>query len=822
MAAPSRATKRMKKMAVEPSVTSLDNPVFNANDVAESKTHTKMSFRSPVTIDNVFSAPAPKQVKMFYESRNYGTKNYRKFDTLPKTEKLAWTESYHDNKTLMGFIVYAMLFPKLLQTRIKLNAATYHWAHLDSASEKGRVKLEQRRNAVDRLKRTDCTRSVFMGLPYRTDNSSNILEFMNLNIEEEDERFRFFTNREFSLIYSERGAVGSSSVYASCSMALSLLWFATAILARPCCLESVILPISVTERQMMEQRFNCPPQFFDGAIKSFHTKWRDVFTVIDTHHRNIDYTLLEKASEQKYVEAVHIADIYAIFRATMTAPDDRDSVQRLDESYKKNSKHGVESGAVVRILDVIRDKPVEAIGKIDGGVLGTIFSTYGERACLRVQAECIKLDCGGSLFDDSVSNKLTEIMAHFDNQLWKARKKDKVERVVAANMDPAGINKKVEGQRMLDPTDPASVEKMMHMLKSISNQVWAPLKKLIGEALGASLGYPTAFLQISQEQVDTLHRHLTLVKYSDIANLYVTLVLSFSFQRSQVLRQATVDEFTLVPDKSRYKFSFKDRRFKTSTSTGNGSSSSALPVSHFILTPDQSMIVKFVTTVGHRFTKLGVSQKFEPTRRLLVNSLGENWTQKDIGSRYKTIGEQWLGIANFGPHVCRTFWSTYALHSGQIDSNNIEQFSSFLQVSRKTMENSYMSASGNSAAHKVGAQVLGSVSNAACTGQATIRGSRPYGKKLSARRFEFILNIKASLTKYDNTRDLFRALVSKRKSDSQLLGEDEAWFRWENTFFYDDDERLFQRFVDKASTAKCKMNAQIGSDPEPALEPICR
>ncbi|CAM9844846.1 unnamed protein product [Ectocarpus sp. 4 AP-2014] len=233
-----------------------------------------------------------------------------------------------------------------------------------------------------------------MGLPYRVDTSANILAYMKMNVEEEDERFRFFTKREFSMIFSKRGQVGSSSVYASCSMALSLLWFATAVLARPCCLESIILPLSVTERRAMEQRFKCPPQFFDGPIHSFQTNWNDVFAAIDTHHRNINYTMLEKACEDKDIKGVHIADVYAVFRAIMAAPDDMNSIAALVRSYKQHAKHGVESGAVVGVIDVIRDKPVEAIGKIDGGVLGTIFSTYGERACLKVQAECSRLEGG--------------------------------------------------------------------------------------------------------------------------------------------------------------------------------------------------------------------------------------------------------------------------------------------------------------------------------------------------------------------------------------------------------------------------------------------
>lgn len=80
MASPSHATKRAKLSPI----TTLDNIKFNEKDVAESNTHTKMTFQCPVTIDNVFSAPTPAQVQIFYESRT-GSSG-KPFSNLPKGE----------------------------------------------------------------------------------------------------------------------------------------------------------------------------------------------------------------------------------------------------------------------------------------------------------------------------------------------------------------------------------------------------------------------------------------------------------------------------------------------------------------------------------------------------------------------------------------------------------------------------------------------------------------------------------------------------------------------------------------------------------------
>lgn len=106
---------------------------------------------------------------------------------------------------------------------------------------------------------------------------------------------------------------------------------------------------------------------------------------------------------------------------------------------------------------------------------------------------------------------------------------------------------------MLDPTDPKSVEKMHEMLKALSTQVWRPLNNLIEESLGASLEYPASFLKLSNEEADRLCEH---TRHAGVT--YTLLALSFAFQRSQVLRDSTVHELTLAPDKTHYRLRFEE------------------------------------------------------------------------------------------------------------------------------------------------------------------------------------------------------------------------------------------------------------------------
>eukprot|EP00903_Cladosiphon_okamuranus_P022612 g20807.t1 len=343
---------------------------------------------------------------------------------------------------------------------------------------------------------------------------------------------------------------------------------------------------------------------------------------------------------------------------------------------------------------VVEYEPVPADGpEYDADLVWKAFELFASHSKMRAYANKVKKSWQ---VPEEPNSKVEEMVSYFDHQHRAMRARHKTRVTARATIDPAGINKKVSGQRMLDPRDPASKAKMIHMLKKLGTQVWQPIRSLV-ESYDTRYSHASTFLQISEQEAAELYNHVHRagLTYIDIANLYIILILSFSFQRSQVIRQSMVDEFVLVPDQSRYNLSFKRRVFKTATSTGKGS---LRPVSHFNMTTEQSMIVKFIHSIGHRFVGL---KEFAPTRRLLLNSNAQGWTQHDISTRFKYIGKQWLGISNFGAHNCRTFWSTDALRSGVVNADNIAEFSSFLQVSRQTMENSYMSSTANSAAHAV-------------------------------------------------------------------------------------------------------------------------
>ena len=151
-----------------------------------------------------------------------------------------WKETLRDNLLLIGYHVYSGLFPSLLEHRIKLNSASHHCRDLDRATAEGRKKSEQCRETLSRLKRVGSAHSALHGRSYSVDNLKSKLDLMSINFEDDDERQRFFLQREFSITSGKREKPGSSGVYQSCCSAIGLMCFSIVILGRPTSFESVV------------------------------------------------------------------------------------------------------------------------------------------------------------------------------------------------------------------------------------------------------------------------------------------------------------------------------------------------------------------------------------------------------------------------------------------------------------------------------------------------------------------------------------------------------------------------------------------------------
>lgn len=718
---------------------------------------TKSKFKTPFTLETVFGADPPlEDLTLFATSRGVD------YEKLPKFEKSLWVTSWRENRVLCGYLVLAVVFPSYLKRRIKLRGAETHWVTLDSSTPKGRSRLEQRRVCMKMIE-SMTAESCFRGTSDIIRPGVLARDFLGLS--QNDEGVLFFKQRDF-----DRTSSKNSSAHASCSAILSHLWFVTTVLGRPCSLDSVVVPLRGEEMLRLEHLG------ISGKVSAFPVDWQqDVFLKLPGYsHENIAGLFLERLTSDSYVD-VYPCDAFLAYKSFGT-----------DFKIHPGLKCSAHNLAVVPCFDTLLSKTNTC--DLDALDISSIAMEFGRQAALEVR----KTESVG-VFSASMGKKMNEAIKLFSENHTLVRRFVNNRLKVTQGQDPGGMKKKLSSGRLLDPRVSRNVEAVKDMILQVSSRTWSPIKNVmikLVEELSPDMDEVEmceTFLKVGYDQ-DLLRKFKNLgVTMVDVSNVCFLLCLTMSFQRSQVLRDSSVGEYISTREGCGYTLSI-ERAVKTTGADANGYS----PVREYELTPSQSMMVHFIKIVGNR----------RGSQRLLVNERGGDMTQSNLGFRYKALGKAYLNISNLSPHAMRTFFASYAVDSGRVDQKDLNEFAAYLQVSAKTMASAYMASSTNTEAHKIGKRALGDVMDSGGKSRKTTRGessqnfdteARPKGRLLAKSRDVFKEDILATVARYKNAQECFKALVQHREQG--CLQKKDEWFEFRKSYFADDDVKFFTRFV---------------------------
>jgi len=723
-------------------------------DVSVGEARTKVKFKTPFTLETVFGLdPGLDDLILFTMNRGVN------FKSLSEEDKCLWKRSWRENRVLCGYLVFAVVFPAYLKRRIKLRDAETHWVTLNDSTLKGKSKLEWRQKSMEMVESMTAS-SCFRGTSDLIHPRVLARDFLGLN--KTDEGVLFFMQRDFARTSK------NSSAHASCAAILSHLWFITTILGRPCSLDSVVIPIRGEEMSRLTDLG------ISGKVTAFPVDWQsDVFYKLPGYsHDKIAGLFLERLTSESYVD-VWPSDVFLMYKAKMKGGS---------EKVNPGAKSSAYNLCVVPCFDTLLAKSNTC--DLDALDISSIAMEFGKEA-----AEEVKSTESVGVFSASMGRKMNETIKLFSEDHVLVRRFVNNRLKILHSKDPGGIKKKLSGGRLLDPRVGVNVEAVKDMIRQISARTWAPVKsimfKLFGEVINPDMDeieMCKAFLGVSYDsgiQRKVKNVGVTMV---DVSNVCFLLVLTMSFQRSQVLRDSNVREYIRTRDGDGYTLSL-DREIKTTGADSNGYS----PVREFDLTPSQSMMVHFIKIVGNR----------RGDQRLLVNERGGDMTQNNLGFRYKSIGKAFLGIPNLSPHAMRTFFASYAVDSGKVDGKDLNEFASYLQVSAKTLSTAYVAASTRTDSHRIGKRVLGDVMDSGSKSMKMSRvydtESRPKGRQLAKSRDVYKDNILATVARYKDARECFKALVQHRAQSS--LQKRDQWFQFRNSYFLDNDLKFFVRFV---------------------------
>lgn len=722
-------------------------------------TKTNIKFKTAYTLETVFKVTDPEisDLILFVESRSD-----LMYDELCDSDKEEWKNSWRMNRYFAGYLVYAVVYPSYIKRRIKLRDSKDHWKTIDISSQKGKSKMADRSRCMNIVK--DMKSSVlFKDLSDFINPDISLTDFMNL--QEEDEGIMFLKFREFP---------NSSSAHGCCASILSHLWFVTTVLGRPCSLDSVVMPISSHEvsKLLKLSKFQLD---VSGKVSRFNVNWKqDVFTKLPGYkHRTYSGLFMEITTSHNYLD-VYPCDVFLNYKSKMVKKSVGDQTSALCSVY---------STVMVPCFDTLLSKNETC--NLDPLDISSIAMEFGDTVASNISTAKTK-----SVFSASLGRKMNDTLKHFSAEHILIRRFLKKRLNVIKSMDPGGVKSKLAKGKMLDPRVPENVKRVKEMIHKISLNTWVPIRnmlfKIFSELLTPDLdenALCVRFIGLTPNGDDVkMAVDLGLGK-ADLGNVCMLFSLTMSFHRSQLLRDSKISEYRITT--TGYTLSL-DREIKTSGADSGGHVAST----EFELNDSQSMMVHFLKYFGG-----SVSREF-----LMVNDRGSRMTQENLSSRYKSIGKTWLGLPNMTPHVMRSFWTTHAVEEGLVDSENMKDFASYLQLSSKTLMTSYVAASTNNSSHRVGKRVLGPVMlsgsglNITTKKQKFEVGDRPNGKKLSNIRNEFIVEISETLSKYKNSTECFKTLVAHRQEG--CLHPNDKWFEWLKTFWKDDDEKFFIRYTE--------------------------
>jgi hypothetical protein len=404
--------------------------------------------------------------------------------------------------------------------------------------------------------------------------------------------------------------------------------------------------------------------------------------------------------------------------------------------------------------------------------------------------EVSHLESSGLALTYSVQKYITA----FERDFTMARRSLRSNVTVSRALDRGGLKSKTAAGCI--PISGEESDGLRPMVAALVAQIWQPTWEHVIQPWLRQMKRPTeaqAFLRTEDTQTLSQFADSKGFTRGDCENLQLLLMLHLSVFRSQVWRDSVEGEFQLTQKggKTCYVFSLS-RTFKTITA----SSKEGVPqLTSWQLSETESMLVHTCLHLCRPLLATGTKR----TQRFFLDAKGGPATQRYIEAKVAQVGKEWLGVPRLGPHALRTMWLSWLVNSGLIAEEDFDNLAAYVQVSRCTMLETYVTPSLNGPAQRVGAVLRdGGQGNHDSMTMSAPKEERPQGKVMKRKRAVWNDEILAAVRSHGGDAKLaFDDLVAKRAKG--MLGESEEFFKMENTYFKDADYRLWKRWIDASN-----------------------
>ncbi|KAG5181906.1 hypothetical protein JKP88DRAFT_309357 [Tribonema minus] len=742
------------------------------------------------------------------------------FNNLGEGVKDKWCTHLGTMHAAMAYALWTILVPYYVAERSKMSNRSHHWRPLEPDA----TLRKERMQAYTVLKAAMASDFV-----KRAPADVLLLDHYDWNLTPDDERLRYFLDRDFS-IEGDSAEAGGTSTQSICGVASTFvrsLWTACVVLGREPHPLSAVRPLTAKEWMVLVKGHGVPEDLLSGTRIIPPLNYADLVTDADAFKPCKEYTFLCSITEDAFFSDIFIPRAFFLMRALRVAEECTTEGGNRDELLRQ-------------VLQATSDNTTVGFSNNLASVFGAIKRSGAERyrpdamdiAAIRAympSADLAWLDTSGQALTYSV-NKFIDA---FRDTFLTTRRRLRADVTVSRALDRGGLKSKKAAGRLPDAEDDSLRDMMQPLRKQIWSRVWtsviAPWLRV--HALPQEL---QSFMNTNA----TAAEEGNIIKFADskgftrydAERVQLLLMLHLSCLRSQVWRDSVIEEYELSKRDGKVFYTLHmTRAFKTASCQDDG-----IPqLAKWDLSETESTLVHSVLLLCRPMLATGAKS----TSRMFLDAAGAPLTQRWIENKVAEVGKEWLGVPRIGPHSLRTMWLLWMVNSGLITEADFDSLAAYVQVSRCTMLATYVTPSHNGPAQRVGQNLRdgglnahvplplapakgaddrseqdeecdASMADTASTAAASDTtdemdvdtgggsGERPCGKALGLTRKTYKDNIALAVQAHGgDAKNAFDALVTKRKRGT--LSAHEQWFRQDISFFRDTDFPTFKKMCTK-------------------------
>ncbi|KAG5177267.1 hypothetical protein JKP88DRAFT_281953 [Tribonema minus] len=471
------------------------------------------------------------------------------FEEVDDESKNVWTRKLSELHGLISYSLWTTLIPYYVRERTKLGTRGKHWRSLETTSPI-RTNRTDVYNIIKNLNAADYVASA---------RDVSLLDFYDWRFAEDDERLRYLLEREFSIEgeNAETGGTSTHTLRGIASTYVRVMWIALVVLGREPHPISAVRPLTSKEWCIIVHGHGVPEDLLVGTRINPPVRYGDLIQGTAGFTPCKEWTFLMSMTDDAFYSDMFLPQVFFSLRARKLALACKEP--NIDHQFLCREIFNSSSDTTVSSFN---NNLASVFGALRRGGADRYTPDAMDVAAIRAYGiDTSALEASGLALTYSVQKYLDA----FNQDFLAARRHIRANVTVSRALDRGGLKSKQDAGRMPGVED----DGLREMMKALLTRIWQPTWVSVIQPWLRHLCLPTdtrSFMVATEQGSLASFADSKGFTRADAERLQLLLMLHLSVFRSQVWRDAVVDEFELVRrDGQAYYIFSLSRVFKTAT-----------------------------------------------------------------------------------------------------------------------------------------------------------------------------------------------------------------------------------------------------------------